>query len=282
LIVSDLTGLFLGLSPFLALLLWCEVRDRRRDRADVVRAEIHAATNHVLGGETMLSVQVEPALRWRRGRVHLSVPGGYESLIARVSRTVIERLPNRYELVIHRGFAPAQVRQRPKRERSMAKRILMVMRGGARADHAPAARGAAALARKSGGTLRMVYIAPMPPPRVDTHDRIVSDTDREMARISADVGERLAALEREVDDVSVESVIRFGRLGRELSIEAEVFGADLIAIAAKPRPGLRDRLRAWYLARVTLGSRIPLVRLPLLAVGSRGHREDALALSLLH
>ncbi|HWN54355.1 MAG TPA: hypothetical protein VNP91_04530, partial [Methylomirabilota bacterium] len=72
--MSDLTGLFLGLSPFLALLLWCEVRDRRRDQADVVRAEIHAATNHVLGGETMLSVQVEPALRWRRGRVHLSVP----------------------------------------------------------------------------------------------------------------------------------------------------------------------------------------------------------------
>src|SRR6266478_1571147 len=105
--VSDLTGLFLGLVPFLTLLLWSEVRDRRRDRADGVRAEIHAATNHVLGGETMLSVQVEAARRWRRGRVHLSVPGGYESLIARVSRTVIERLPNRYELVIHRGSAKA-------------------------------------------------------------------------------------------------------------------------------------------------------------------------------
>src|SRR5260370_1379054 len=117
-IVSDLTGLFLGLSPFLALLLWCEVRDRRRDRADVVRA--------------------------------------------------------------------------------------------------------------------------------DTHDRIVSDTDREMARISADVGEYLAALARELDDVPVESMVRFGRLGTELSIEAEVFGADLIAMSGKPRPGLRDRLRAWY------------------------------------
>jgi len=280
--VSDLTGLFLGLSPFLALLLWCEVRDRRRDRADVVRAEIHAATNHALGGETMLSIQVEPALRWRRGRVHLSVPGGYESLIARVSRTVVERLPNRYELVIHRRFAPAQVRQRPRGERSMAKRILMVMRGGARADHALAARGAAALARKSGGTIRMVYIAPLPTPRVDTHDRVVSDTDREMARISADVGERLAKLARELDDVPVESTIRFGRLGTELSIEAEVFGADLIAISAEPRPGLRDRLRAWYLARVTLGSRIPLVLLPLPAVGSSGQREDALAFSVLH
>ncbi|PYM44548.1 MAG: hypothetical protein DME16_20640 [Candidatus Rokuibacteriota bacterium] len=274
--------MFLGLSPFLALLLWCEVRDRRRDRADVVRAEIHAATNHALGGETMLSIQVEPALRWRRGRVHLSVPGGYESLIARVSRTVVERLPNRYELVIHRRFAPAQVRQRPRGERRMGKRILMVMRGGARADHALAARAAAALARKSGGTIRMVYIAPLPTPRVDTHDRVVSDTDREMARISADVGERLAKLARELDDVPVESTIRFGRLGTELSIEAEVFGADLIAISAEPRPGLRDRLRAWYLARVTLGSRIPLVLLPLPAVGSSGQREDALIFSVLH
>ena len=164
----------------------------------------------------------------------------------------------------------------------MAKRILMVMRGGARAEHALAARGAAALARKSGGTIRMVYIAPIPAPRVDTHDRIVSDTDREMARISADVGERLARLARELDDVPVESTIRFGRLGTELSIEAEVFGADLIAISAEPRPGLRDRLRAWYLARVTLGSRIPLVLLPLPAVGSSGQREDALAFSVLH
>jgi hypothetical protein len=280
--VSDLTGLFLGLVPFLALLLWSEVRDRRRDQADGVRAEIHAATNHVLGGETMLSVQVEAARRWRRGRVHLSVPGGYESLIARVSRTVIERLPNRYELVIHRGSAKAQVRQRPKGERSMAKRILMVMRGGARPDHALAAREAATMARKSGGAIRMVYITPMPRPRVDTHDRIVSDTDREMARISADVLERLGALARELDDVPVESMIRFGRLGRELSIEAEVFGADLIALSANSRPGLRDRVRAWYLARVTLGSRIPVVVLPLAAAGSNGRREDALALSLLH
>ena len=164
----------------------------------------------------------------------------------------------------------------------MAKRILMVMRGGARAEHALAARGAAALARKSGGTIRMVYIAPIPAPRVDTHDRIVSDTDREMARISADVGERLARLARELDDVPVESTIRFGRLGRELSIEAEVFGADLIAISAKPRPGLRDRIGAWYLGRVGLGSRIPLVLLPLPAVGSSGQREDALIFSVLH
>ena len=178
------------------------------------------------------------------------------------------------------GYLELQ-QQRPKSERSMAKRILMVMRGGAPADHALAARGAAALARKSGGVIRMVYINPMPSPRVDTHDRIVSDTDREMARISADVLERLAALARELDDVPVESTIRFGRLGTELATEAEVFGADLIALSAQPRPGLRDRLLAGYLARVTLGSRIPLVLLPLPAVGSSGQREDALALSLL-
>jgi universal stress protein family protein len=279
--VSDLTGLLLGLAPFLLLLLWCEVRDRRREQADVVRAEIHAATSHVLGGETMLSVQVDPALRWRRGRVHLSVPGGYESLIARVSRTVIERLPTRYTLVIHRGAAPARTRERPKSEPSMPTRILMVMRGRARADHALAAREAAVMARKSGGTIRMVYITPMPRPRVDTHDRIVSDTDREMVRISADVRERLAALARELDDVPVESMIRFGRLGTELPIEAELFGADLIALSEKPRPGLRDRLRAWYLARVPLGSKIPVVLLPRPVVGSNGQREDALALSML-
>lgn len=104
--VNDLTGLCIGIGPMLAVLLWCNLRDRRRDRADEVRADINAAANRALGGESLLAVAVEPALGWRRGRVHLTTPGGYESLIANVSGAVIQKLPNDYELVVHR--APAR------------------------------------------------------------------------------------------------------------------------------------------------------------------------------
>lgn len=279
--MTDLTGLFIGIAPFVALLLWCEVRDRRRDQADGVRAEIHAAACLVLGGESMLSIQVAPAWGWRRGRVHLSVPGGYESLIARVSRAVIQRLPNRYELVVHRGSAPAQIRQRPEGEGHAPKRMLMVMTCDTQIDDTLAARAAAAMARASGATVRMVYISPLPPPRVDKHDRIVADTDREMARITAEVGERLAWLASEFDDVPVEGVVRFGSLGAELSIEVEVFGADLVALAAPRRPGLRDRLRAWYLARMSLGSRVPLVLLPRPSEGANARGRERVALPAL-
>ncbi len=111
--VTDLTGLFIGITPFVALLLWSEVRDRRRDQADGVRAGIHAAACRVLGGESMLSIQVAPAWGWRGGRVHLSVPSGYESLIARVSRAVVQQLPNRYELPPRGGDGPSRRRDRP-------------------------------------------------------------------------------------------------------------------------------------------------------------------------
>ena len=67
-----------------------------------MRADINAAANRVLGGESVLSVRVEPRVPWRAGRVHLSAPGGYESLIASVSDAVIARLPDHYELVAHR------------------------------------------------------------------------------------------------------------------------------------------------------------------------------------
>jgi hypothetical protein len=85
-----------------AALLWSGRRDRLRERANRVRADIDAAANRVLGGESVLSVRVEPRGPWRPGRVHLSAPGGYEFLIASVSGAVIARLPEHYELVVRR------------------------------------------------------------------------------------------------------------------------------------------------------------------------------------
>ena len=107
----------------------------------------------------------------------------------------------------------------------MVKRILVPITPGAPADCAPVALSAARIARKSGGIVRLAYISPLPPPRVDRHDRVVADTDREMARITAGALGRLAALASEMEGVPVELVVRFGRLRAELAIEAEVFDA---------------------------------------------------------
>jgi hypothetical protein len=91
-VINDVVGMLIGLGPIVAALLWCDLSDRFRHRA-----------NRVLGGESMLAVHVEPAMAWRPGRVYLSTPGGYEFLIASVSGAVINRLPHNYELVVHRG-----------------------------------------------------------------------------------------------------------------------------------------------------------------------------------
>ena len=142
----------------------------------------------------------------------------------------------------------------------MAKRMLMVITPETPGDLRSAARSAAMVARDSGGQIRMLFVRPIPPPRMDHHDRLVADVDAEMARLAGAAESSMAALEPEFGDVPVESRVRFGRLAAELRIEAESFGADLIGLAANVRPGPRHRLRAWYLGSTL---RTPVVLLPL-------------------
>ena len=102
-VINDVVGTLIGLGPLVVALVWCDLHDRLRHRANRVGAEIRATAHRVLGGESMLAVRVQPATAWRPGRVHLSTPDGYEFLIASVSGAVIDRLPHNYELVVHRG-----------------------------------------------------------------------------------------------------------------------------------------------------------------------------------
>jgi nucleotide-binding universal stress UspA family protein len=167
------------------------------------------------------------------------------------------------------------------REGGTAKRILVPITPGAFADYALAATSAARIARKTGGILRLAYLAPLPPPRVDRHDRVVADTDREMARIGAAAQARLDTLAASLEDVPVETVIRFGRPAAELSIEAEAFGADLIVLAAPMRSRVWERVRAWQLRRAALGSKVPLILLPLAAVRTAAQSGGAVAVPAL-
>ena len=123
-------------------------------------------------------------------------------------------------------------------EAIVAGRVLMVISAGAGAlEHA--ARSAAAMARESGGVVRIAWMYPVPPPRVDRDERVVADTDREMARLAERAHERMSALAWEFGEIPVERVVRFGRLATELAVEAHVWRADLVGLAvsaARPRP----------------------------------------------
>lgn len=81
-------------------LAWRIWMDRRQSRAMLLRADITATVNRRLGGESMVSVRVIPAAPWRKGRVMLSAPHGYESLIDDVSAPVLRKVPEDYELVL--------------------------------------------------------------------------------------------------------------------------------------------------------------------------------------
>ena len=104
--MSDLMGLLISIAPVVAALVWCNVHDHRQKLADGVRADVNAAMNHVMGGESLVAVEVEPPTPWRAGQVRLRAPGGYDPLLACVSEAVLQRLPDGYELVTR----PARLR----------------------------------------------------------------------------------------------------------------------------------------------------------------------------
>jgi len=81
-------------------LVWRIWMDRRQAKAMLLHADINATVNRRLAGESMVSVRVIPPAPWRAGRVMLSAPHGYESLIDDVSAPVLRQVPDDYELVL--------------------------------------------------------------------------------------------------------------------------------------------------------------------------------------
>ncbi|HXJ80842.1 MAG TPA: hypothetical protein VMS64_19455 [Candidatus Methylomirabilis sp.] len=85
---------------FIGPLVWRIWQDRRQDEGDVIAADIRAAINRRLRGESLVAVRVTPRAPWRSGRIVLSVPSGYESLVETAWPGVARRLPSGYELVL--------------------------------------------------------------------------------------------------------------------------------------------------------------------------------------
>jgi hypothetical protein len=96
LIVAPLVLVGLGAG----VLGWRVLDDRARDRALAMRADIQAAVDRSLEGESFLAVSVEPESTFHAGRVVLSTPTGYEWLVREAWTPVVQRVPDGYELVI--------------------------------------------------------------------------------------------------------------------------------------------------------------------------------------
>ena len=74
--------------------------ERLADRGLEIRAEIDAVMRQTLHGESLLGVQVVPEAPWRTGRVEVSVPRGWDPVLAEVSEPILAHVPPGYELVV--------------------------------------------------------------------------------------------------------------------------------------------------------------------------------------
>jgi len=138
----------------------------------------------------------------------------------------------------------------------MAKRILVPL-GKHEADQAVLPT-VAALARDSGATVRLLRVYSIPDYVVGAHGRTVAYVDQEMDRLSRQgVMELTAIADMTLDGVPVETVVRFGDPAAEILIEAEAFGADLIALTATARRRFRRALIAGTAAAVTRNATVP-------------------------
>jgi nucleotide-binding universal stress UspA family protein len=139
----------------------------------------------------------------------------------------------------------------------MTKRILAPISAEERSEAVVPLVGA--LARETGATVRLLRVFPVPERIVGDHGRTVAYVDQEMARLTSEGLDELARVETSLPGVPVERVVRFGDLEEEILVEAEVFGADLIALTANKRNRLLNVIAPDIAERVAGKSPIPAV-----------------------
>ena len=138
----------------------------------------------------------------------------------------------------------------------MAKRILVPLD---RSDDAWATLPVvASMARDSGATVRLLHVAPVPSERVTSGGRVVAFASQEMERVEQNRLEYLDGAASQLEGVPVERVVRFGDPAEEILLEADAFGADLIAVTARSRGWLRQTF-ARVTGRLFRRSSVPLL-----------------------
>src|SRR3989442_5708810 len=130
----------------------------------------------------------------------------------------------------------------------MAKRILLPL------DPTPNGEAVlplvADLARTAGSTVRLLHVEPVPNNVVSTSGQVIAYADQEMARLEGEGLTYLDAIAALLQGIPVERVVRFGDPAQETLIEAEAFGADIIALTTSIRSPLRWTLSGSTAARI--------------------------------
>ena len=150
--------------------------------------------------------------------------------------------------ILHRSIGVARV------EDVMAKRILAPLDTHEVSDAiVPVLAG---LARGAGASVRLLRVFPVPDRVVGPHGRTIAFSDQEMARLTDEGVRELQRIEAQMDGIPVETVVRFGDPVEETLLEADAFGADLVALATSRR-GLRRALGLGVAQRLIRKSPVP-------------------------
>jgi nucleotide-binding universal stress UspA family protein len=140
----------------------------------------------------------------------------------------------------------------------MPKKILLPL-GGRDADEA-VMPVVGAVARDTGAVVRLLRVYPVPETVMGNHGRVVAYADQEMARLTAEGLEGLELAETQLDGVPVERIVRFGDPAEEILLEAEAFGADLIAVSDRSH-WLRRALAPGVAEQVSRKAEVPVLAL---------------------
>jgi len=98
---------------FVGPLVWRTWRDHLEDRALSLQADLQAAVNHALGGESLVAVRVKAGAQDGTGTVEIYVPAGWENVLEDVWPVVLSHMPAGYVLVFRPrpASAPAPLRR---------------------------------------------------------------------------------------------------------------------------------------------------------------------------
>jgi nucleotide-binding universal stress UspA family protein len=141
----------------------------------------------------------------------------------------------------------------------MAKRILVPL------DRSPSGEAVVPsvtdLARSAESTVRLLRVDPVPNTVMSPSGRVIAYADQEMARLEGEGLTYLDAIAALLQGITVERVVRFGDPAQETLIEAEAFGADIIALTTSIRSPLRWTLSGSTAARIFRKSNVPVLLL---------------------
>ena len=141
----------------------------------------------------------------------------------------------------------------------MAKRILVPLNQGERAETVLPL--VAEMARAGGATVPLLHVAPVPRVRQDASGRVIAYANQESDRLEQQGLDYLRLVGAQLEGVPVESRVRFGTPREEILLEADAFGADLIALTTATRRWLRPGVLGTIARRIAQKAAAPVMLL---------------------